>query len=124
MANKKSALKAHRQSEKRAIRNKSVKSAIRTYVKKAVVAIGAGEETAAAAVREAMSNLDRAARKGIIHPNAAARRKSRMMTRLNVAAAAAAAPAPAPAPAAVAPVEAPTKPARKPAATRKPKATA
>ena len=83
MANKRSALKAHRVSEKRHARNRAVISAVRTYVKKARIGMqgGAGEE-AAAAVAEAAKMLDQAASKGVIHRNQAARRKSRLMSHL------------------------------------------
>ena len=83
MANIKSAQKAQRQSIKRAARNKSVKSAIRTYEKKATLSVGEGGENAASAVLQAVSALDRAAQKGVIHANNAARRKSRLMSRLH-----------------------------------------
>ena len=83
MANTKSALKAQRQSEKRAARNRAIKSAVKTYFKKASVAVTAAAEDAEATVRQAVSALDRAARKGIIHKNKAARHKSQLMTRLN-----------------------------------------
>ncbi len=84
-----SAAKAHRQSLKRRLRNRMVRSATRTTVKKAETAIAAGEpEAAREAVRAAMSNLDRAAKKGVIHANAAARRKSRLVLKYNAAVAA------------------------------------
>ncbi len=83
MANTKSAQKAQRQAERRAARNQPVRSAIRTFVKKASAAIAVGEEQAATAVREAVSALDKAAKKGVIHRNAASRRKSRLMARLH-----------------------------------------
>lgn len=84
MPNTKSALKRMRQNEKRRIRNRIIRSRMRTFVKKAREAIAAGDHALAAeAVREAVSQLDRAAQKGVIHRNAAARRKSRLMKRLN-----------------------------------------
>jgi small subunit ribosomal protein S20 len=77
--------------ERRRLRNRSVRSATRTYVRKAREAIAAGESNPTAdAIRAAISALDRAARKGVIHPNNAARRKSRLMKRLNKQAQAAA----------------------------------
>jgi small subunit ribosomal protein S20 len=83
LANKRSAMKAHRVSERRRLRNRSVRSALRTYVKKARVDMAAGEtEEAAAAVLVAAKHLDSAANKGIIHKNQAARRKSRLMRQL------------------------------------------
>ena len=89
-----SALKAHRQSLKRRIRNRAVKSSTKTAIKNAGTAIVAGEMDAArAAVRTAISELDRAATKGVIHPNNAARRKSRLLLRYNAAIAAIQSPA-------------------------------
>jgi small subunit ribosomal protein S20 len=70
-----------RQAATRAIRNKSARSAVRTYVKKATTAVAAGVQDAAEIVREAVRALDKAAQKGIVHRNAAARRKSRLMAR-------------------------------------------
>jgi small subunit ribosomal protein S20 len=83
LANTKSAQKAMRQSERRAARNQAARSAVRTYVKKAVDAVAGTAEEAAAIVREAVRALDKAAQKGIVHRNAAARRKSRLMSRLH-----------------------------------------
>lgn len=86
LANTKSALKRMRQSEKRSMRNRRVRSEARTQVKKARALIEAGElEEAQSTVKQAMRVLDRAAEKGIIHRNNAARRKSRLMQRLNQA---------------------------------------
>ena len=73
-----------RQAVRRAARNRAARSAVRTYVKKANEAVGGvAVENAAEVVREAVSALDTAARKGIVHRNAAARRKSRLMARLH-----------------------------------------
>jgi len=84
VANTKSAQKAMRQAVTRAIRNKSARSAVRTYVKKATTAVvGGSVQDAAEVVREAVQALDRAVRKGIVHRNEAARRKSRLMGRLH-----------------------------------------
>ena len=84
MANLKSAIKRTRQEPKRRMRNRVVKSRMRTSVKRAQSAITAEDEGAAqAAVVAAISQIDRAAAKGVIHPNNAARRKSRLMKRLN-----------------------------------------
>lgn len=85
MANIKSAIKRIRQSEKRRVRNRAVRSRMRTYVKRANTAIVTGEDDAVEVVRAAISELDRAAKKGVIHPNNAARRKSRLMHKLNSA---------------------------------------
>jgi small subunit ribosomal protein S20 len=83
LANTKSAQKAMRQAVRRAARNQAARSAVRTYVKKAVDAVAGTAEEAAAIVRDAVSALDKAAQKGIVHRNAAARRKSRLMSRLH-----------------------------------------
>jgi len=82
LANTKSAIKRVRQSEKRRVRNRAVRSRMRTYVKRANTAIATGDD-AEEPVRAAISELDRAAKKGVIHPNSAARRKSRLMRKLN-----------------------------------------
>lgn len=83
MANKKSAQKAQRQSERRAARNKTIRSAVRTYLKKATAAVAEGAENASEVVRQAVSQLDRAAQKGVIHDNNAARHKSQLMRHLH-----------------------------------------
>ena len=89
MANSKTARKRIRISETRRLRNRPFRTAARTFVKKAEVAIRAGDRDAAqTAVVAAISMLDRVASKGIIHKNNAARRKSRLMAKLNKAAAA------------------------------------
>ncbi len=88
MANSKSAEKRIRVNERRRLRNQAYRSGTRTIVRKAERAIagsGATDETAAA-VGNAISRLDKAANKGIIHRNAAARKKSRLMARYNKAA--------------------------------------
>ncbi len=83
MANTKSAQKAIRVSERRRLHNKPIRSAVKTYVKAAVTAIPTGNSREA--VLAAISALDKAATKKIIHPNNAARHKSRLMKRLNQA---------------------------------------
>ncbi len=84
MANSKSAEKRARTNERRRISNRRFRSSSRTLVRTAEQAITRAEEEAAAgAVTNAISMLDRAARKGIIHPNNAARRKSRLMAKFN-----------------------------------------
>ena len=84
MANSKSALKRVRVSERRRIRNRTFRSAARTVVRRAESIIATGDaEAAATAVGTAVSMLDRTAGKGIIHPNNAARRKSRLMAKYN-----------------------------------------
>jgi small subunit ribosomal protein S20 len=83
LANTKSAQKAMRQGERRAVRNQSARASVRTYFKKATEAVTTTVQDATEVVRLAVSALDRAAQKGIVHPNAAARRKSRLMSRLH-----------------------------------------
>lgn len=83
MANIKSAKKRMRQSEKRRAHNRAFRSGARTHIKKTRQLIAAGEMNEAEAVmRQAISTLDKAARKGIIHPRNAARRKGRIMKAL------------------------------------------
>jgi len=83
LANHKSALKRIRSSARKAQRNRIVRSTARTEVKKARLTIQNGDlETARQATLEAIRTLDKAASKGILHPNNAARRKSRLMKRL------------------------------------------
>ena len=82
------AKKAARVQERRRIVNRRVRSSTRTAVKKAVRALGSGSDTAGGAVLTAVSRLDRAVSKGIVHRNAAARSKSRLTKRLNAATAA------------------------------------
>lgn len=84
MANIKSQIKRNRQNEKRRLRNRIYRGSARTYVSRARVAItGENVEEAQAAVLAAVSALDKAAGKGVIHKNNAARRKSRLMKHLN-----------------------------------------
>lgn len=84
MANIKSQIKRNRQNEKRRQHNRVYRGSARTFVKKALVAIESGDKTAAdEAVKTAVKSLDRAAQKGVIHKNNAARRKSRLVTKFN-----------------------------------------
>lgn len=84
MANNKSAEKRIRVNERRRLRNRPYRSACRTLVKKAELAIRGGDgDEAKAAVLKATSMLDRTAGKGIIHANNAARRKSRLLAKFN-----------------------------------------
>ena len=88
MANIKSALKRIRSSERKRMRNKPVRTALKTYVKMANTRVATADiDESADAVVRAISALDKAANKGVIHPNQAARRKSRLMKRFNKAAA-------------------------------------
>ena len=84
MPRSKSAEKAARASERKRLRNKSVRSATKTKMTRAEELISSNElEPAREAVTTAISALDKAAKKGVIHPNTAARRKSRLMKKLN-----------------------------------------
>lgn len=84
MANNKAAEKRIRVNEQKRLRNRPYRTVARTFVKKAETAIRAGDAAiAATAVGDAISMLDRVAGKGIIHPNNAARRKSRLMAKYN-----------------------------------------
>lgn len=79
MANSPQARKRARQNEKRRTHNASLRSMVRTYIKKVNAAIAAGDaEAAQAALTAAVPVIDRIADKGIIHKNKAARHKSRL----------------------------------------------
>jgi len=83
LANIKSAKKRARQSEKRRKHNASRRSMMRTYMKKVIAAISAGDKDAAqTAYQKAVSVIDVAANKGLIHANKAARHKSRFNTQI------------------------------------------
>ncbi len=78
-----SAEKSDRQSEKRRLRNRIFRGRARTFIKKARLVIEEGDrEGARAATLQAISALDKAAEKGVLHKNNAARRKGRLMRRL------------------------------------------
>ena len=83
MANIKSQKKRILTNAKAADRNKAVKSELKTRVRTALTSAGTPEADSSA--RAAVKRIDKAASKGIIHKNAAARRKSRLMKRLNAA---------------------------------------
>jgi small subunit ribosomal protein S20 len=109
LTHSRSAEKRVRQAEKSRLRNRSIRGSARTQVRKVLPLISGGRlEEAEGAVREAMSALDKAAEKGVIHPNNAARRKSRLVLKFNAAQSAAAV---------AAAEEPPAKPARR--ATKK-----
>jgi small subunit ribosomal protein S20 len=89
LANTKSAQKRIRTNERKHDSNTSYRSRVKTMVRKAeqlIFSTKSSAEDSAAAVREAASALDKAAVKGILHKNNAARRKSRLMKKLNKAA--------------------------------------
>jgi small subunit ribosomal protein S20 len=80
LANIKSAIKRNKQNEKKRIRNRVYRGVARTFVARARVAIsGKDGDAAKAATLAAISALDKAAQKGVVHKNNAARRKSRLM---------------------------------------------
>lgn len=87
MANKKSSKKDLRRIAKRKVANQQITTALKTYVKKVKVAAAGGDaDKAQAALTTAVKALDKAAQKGVIHPNQAARRKSRAAKAANKAA--------------------------------------
>ncbi len=81
MPNIKSVKKDVLRSRKNQIRNQAAKSRIKTFVKKTNTAIAASDAGLSALLSQTVSVLDNAAKRGIIHKNAAARRKSRLMSR-------------------------------------------
>ena len=82
MANIKSQIKRNKQNEKARLRNKAVKSELKTSVRKFREAADAGNaEAAEAAMRAATARLDKAVSKGVIHKNQAANRKSAIAQR-------------------------------------------
>jgi small subunit ribosomal protein S20 len=84
VANIKSQLKRIKTNEKARLRNKSVKSSLKTAVRRFREAADAGDrEQADLALRYASRQLDKAASKGVIHPNQAANKKSAMAQRAN-----------------------------------------
>jgi small subunit ribosomal protein S20 len=82
MANIKSQIKRNRQNEKRRVRNKAVRSEIKTRTKNAVAAAESGAENTVDELRTAIKRIDKAAAKGVIHKNQAANRKSKLMRRI------------------------------------------
>jgi small subunit ribosomal protein S20 len=84
LANIKSQIKRNRQNEKRRLQNRVYSGTARKAIRKTLVAIESGEkEDARSKAMAAMKALDKAAAKGVIHKNNAARRKSRLMKQLN-----------------------------------------
>ncbi len=85
LAHTKSAKKRIKTSQKRREQNKPIQSRVKTHLVQAEEALLSGEvESAAQAVMQAISTLDKAAKQGVIHPNKAARHKSHLMKKLNV----------------------------------------
>ena len=88
MANIKSQIKRNRQNENRRLRNRVYRGQARSAVVKARTALDTGvQEASVEAIKLAIHTLDKAAQKGVLHANNAARRKSRLMKRLNTLAA-------------------------------------
>ncbi len=85
MPNIKSAKKRVKVIAVKTARNKATRSALRTSVKKANIAISDASANKEVAVREAIKSIDKAAAKGIIHKNTAARNKSALVRKLNAA---------------------------------------
>ena len=81
MANIKSQIKRNRQNEARRLRNKAVRSEMKTRTKSALAAVGSEDEEAT--IKLAMKRIDKSAALGVIHKNQAANRKARLMRRLN-----------------------------------------
>jgi small subunit ribosomal protein S20 len=84
LANIASAIKRVRSSERKRVRNQAIRSSTRTHVRKARTSIRGGNPDEVV-IKQALTALDRAAAKGIIHKNNAARRKSRLMKQYNQA---------------------------------------
>jgi small subunit ribosomal protein S20 len=80
VANIKSQMKRNLQNEKRRLRNRAVRAELRTRQKAALASVGT--EAEAEALRLAIKRIDKAATKGVIHRNTAARKKSRLMARI------------------------------------------
>lgn len=84
MPNIKSAKKRVKVSESKGLRNKMIKTSLKTSLKKYEAAIASGDkETANATYKEAVKKIDKAVAKGILHKNTAARKKSRFTRKLN-----------------------------------------
>jgi small subunit ribosomal protein S20 len=84
LANIKSQIKRNRQNEQARVRNKSVRSALKTYARRVRESVATGDQEAAeAALRRANRAYDRAASKGVIHRNNAANHKARLARSVN-----------------------------------------
>ena len=84
MATHQSAIKRNRQNEVRKLRNRSVKSYLRSRIKKVIEAVNAkDQEKAQATLKEAIPVIDKAASKGVIHNRTASRSVSRLTTKVN-----------------------------------------
>ena len=86
MPNTPSAIKRLKQSVKRRLHNRITKKVIRTYTKRALAAVSAKEfEKAEADLRATVAKIDKAGARRVLHPNTAARRKSRLTRNYNAA---------------------------------------
>lgn len=83
MANIKSQIKRNRQNEKRRLRNRQVRSEMSTRTKAAVAAADENADDVDELVKAAIQRIDKAAQKGVLHKNTAARKKSRLMRRVS-----------------------------------------
>ncbi|MBF0210130.1 MAG: 30S ribosomal protein S20 [Desulfamplus sp.] len=83
MANHKSAIKRAKQNEKRRLRNRAARSAMRTEIKKVYSAKDEGAQNTSDVLRSAQSIIAKAAKKGLIHKNTAARKTSRLAKYVN-----------------------------------------
>lgn len=83
MRKNKSAIKRAVQAEKRRLRNSHFKSTMKTKIKRAIGAIGAKDAQTEVVFRDAVSSIDKASSKGVIHPNNAARKISRLSRKLH-----------------------------------------
>ncbi|MEN9216978.1 MAG: 30S ribosomal protein S20 [Gloeomargarita sp. HHBFW_bins_162] len=83
MANIKSAIKRVQIAERNRLRNKAYKSAVKTLIKKCLVAVQGGNAAQAeTAMRVAYSKIDKAVKRGVLHPNNGARKKARLARKL------------------------------------------
>ena len=83
VANIKSAIKRVKIAERNRLRNKAYKSAVKTLIKKCLLAVQAGEPAQVeTAMRLAYSKIDKAVKRGVLHPNNGARKKSRLARKL------------------------------------------
>lgn len=83
MTKNKSAIKRAVQSEKRRLRNSHFKTTMKTKIKRAIGAIDAKDAQTETVIRDAVSSIDKASSKGVIHPNNAARKISRLAKKLH-----------------------------------------
>lgn len=83
MANIKSQIKRNRQNEKRRLRNRQVRSELGTRTRAALDAAEEGADDVHEKVRAAIQRIDKAAQRGVMHKNTAARKKSRLLKRVN-----------------------------------------